>query len=443
MANRLNLNWKLEWSDERSAYVTDYLKVIPFKPDEEELEMMGKYILWGKDRETGLNGRQRGLVLETRAGTWDTKETDSLDALMETPGFNEASILQVGAVPLKTIKETFSRSDARKSAPPNVLSSLESLWRAIDQAELITSFYDLAHNKRTCPIRQPLLDRFSSEELEKLKERATHLSSYQYLKERHNLVEMRREQYTLRDSYVSPMLIQSEPSFTRYEPPMFGNEIRVKPFGIAYQHRYIDKKIFNEERFPKPDDFSEEELKEILERIWKKEPDLCQQLEFDFTNTDHLYKLFEIWSELCADAEDLRDGLSDDSNIREFLRVARTYKNLAKLEPIHQDILDLKIQKKSNQDIVDFINKKYSKNYKVNYISTLYCKKCLEAIAQAARDHMEVIENIFYPENFKTCKDCGETFLLNEKNFVKRHRSADGFSPRCKKCEKALRDRRK
>ena len=104
MANRLNLNWKLEWSDERSAYVTDYLKVIPFKPNEEELEMMGKYILWGKDRETGLNGRQRGLVLETRAGTWDTKETDSLDALMETPGFNEASILQVGAAPLKTIK---------------------------------------------------------------------------------------------------------------------------------------------------------------------------------------------------------------------------------------------------------------------------------------------------------------------------------------------------
>lgn len=53
------------------------------------------------------------------------------------------------------------------------------------------------------------------------------------------------------------------------------------------------------------------------------------------------------------------------------------------------------------------------------------------------------MENIFFPENFKTCKDCGRVFLRNELNFVRKSKSSDGFSPRCKECEKLLRERRK
>ena len=210
--NRLKLNWKLEWRDERVHFIESYLDSLNFKPTEDELTTMGNYILWGKDRKTGLNGRQEGLELETRAGTWDTKTPESLEALLESPTFNEASILP-NSIPLKIPHETFSRKETRKNAPPQILQEFEALWRQIDEAELITSFYDLDHGKRKLPIRQSLLDRFSEAELNTIKEASTHLSNYTYLKKRHELVELRRQQYMLKDSYSPVMLIQDEPFF--------------------------------------------------------------------------------------------------------------------------------------------------------------------------------------------------------------------------------------
>ena len=66
-------------------------------------------------------------------------------------------------------------------------------------------------------------------------------------------------------------------------------------------------------------------------------------------------------------------------------------------------------------------------------------KKILPQIAETAAFHKEVCENLFFPENFKKCIDCGETLLLTERNWVRRRRANDGFAPRCKKCEKIRR----
>ncbi|MBQ4122247.1 hypothetical protein IJD44_00760 [bacterium] len=63
------------------------------------------------------------------------------------------------------------------------------------------NFYDLAHNKRKLEPRPELINKFSPKEIEQIKEKAKHLNQYSYLKRRHLLVELRREQFTLRDSY--------------------------------------------------------------------------------------------------------------------------------------------------------------------------------------------------------------------------------------------------
>jgi len=470
LLNRLNLNWKLEWSDERSAFLASYLNSIPFTPNAEELDTMSKYVLWGKNRQTGLNGRQEGLELETRSGTWDSHEVESLEALLDSPTFNENSILSADMAPPRLNKEVFSRNLARKNAPPLILSALEEIWRQIDELELITSLYDLHHNKRTTPIRQKLLDRFDSAQINSIDEASTHLSIYAYLQKRHQLVDLRRQQYTLKDSYAPTLIFQLEPALSKPDTPTFGNEIEVRPFGID-NGTLLDRKIFNQERFPRPDDFTEEDLKQITKQIWKRTSSLTSAPAastsaqtsssasssassstsssflsspyFDFTDPKHLYALYSNFSELDDLASNLTSSLSETSTIREFLRAASTYRKLAHLDPIHEDILTLKIAKKSNNQIADLINAKYSKSYKPNYISTLYCQKCLEGIAQAARDHFEVMENIMFEENFKKCKDCGEVLLLSEKNFVRRHRANDGFSPRCKRCEKLARERKK
>lgn len=87
-ANRLQLDFKITTTDERVAFLDQYLQQPQFvakPPTEEELETMGNYLLWGKDPETGLNAKQAGIVdIETKHGTWD-KNTgiESLEGLME------------------------------------------------------------------------------------------------------------------------------------------------------------------------------------------------------------------------------------------------------------------------------------------------------------------------------------------------------------------------
>lgn len=58
---------------------------------------MADYLLWGKDPVTGKNGKQSGLDLKSKRGTWDDSPTESLDALMEMPTFNEAALSALGS----------------------------------------------------------------------------------------------------------------------------------------------------------------------------------------------------------------------------------------------------------------------------------------------------------------------------------------------------------
>ena len=113
--------------------------------------------------------------------------------------------------------------------------SFLSLFAEIDRIDLMCEEYDLLHGKRTKPIRTELLNKFSEEELRPLRERVTHWNQYHYLKQRHQLVELRREQYTLRDSYRKIMLTQDDDAYV--EPPIvdFDAGIEVLPLGLKYK----------------------------------------------------------------------------------------------------------------------------------------------------------------------------------------------------------------
>ena len=206
-ANRLQLDFKLVTTDERAAFLEEYLKQPQFMkkpPTEDELETMGNYLLWGKDPVTGLNAKQAGLVdIETKHGTWDKNSNiESLEELMESPTFNEATLSPVNTiVPLKSKRESFSRAEALKNCPDFMVDTYQTLFRQIDELDLTINYYELAHNRRKNPPREELINKFSQEEQNALAERATHWNQYKYLKMRHELVELRREQYTLRDSY--------------------------------------------------------------------------------------------------------------------------------------------------------------------------------------------------------------------------------------------------
>ena len=101
-ANRLQLDFKLVTTEERAAFLEQYLRQPQFTtrpPTEDELETMGNYVLWGKDPATGLNAKQSKLIdIETKYKTWDkNSNTESLEALMEMPTFNEGALTAIGS----------------------------------------------------------------------------------------------------------------------------------------------------------------------------------------------------------------------------------------------------------------------------------------------------------------------------------------------------------
>ena len=149
--NRLRLDFSLNTNSERSEFLNRYLEQKEFQlrpPTEDELELMANYVLWGKDPQSGLNVKQEKYIqLESKNKTWDTHEDESLDALIEQPTFNEAQLLQ--GAPYKTPKVVFSRKEMRDTAPPHLLDRFEQLWAQIDELDLLTSFYDLEHGRRT------------------------------------------------------------------------------------------------------------------------------------------------------------------------------------------------------------------------------------------------------------------------------------------------------
>ena len=245
--NRLKLDFTLTTSTERSAFLEEYLRSDTFMkkpPTEDELEMMGNYVLWGKDPNTGLNAQQEGLCqIDTKHGTWDKNNAiESLDGLMEQPTFNEATLQPIDIVPYKTKREVFSRSEALAEAPEYIKPTLTELFDRIDRIDLAINYYDLAHGKRINPPRPELLNTFNAAEQQELEEWASKWNQYTYLKQRHLLVELRREQYTIRDSFHETRLVEPD-VVAPVAPPELGCDIPVFPLGMK-NHGYAAGLVF-------------------------------------------------------------------------------------------------------------------------------------------------------------------------------------------------------
>ena len=446
MINRLHLDFQLETATERREFLNEYLKRTEFqlKPlSEEELEMCGNYLLWGKD-EDGKNSVQKKIVeIKTKKGTWDKKEDESLDALLEQPTFNEAQTFNTTGAPTKITREVFSRSKALKEAPPQLIPIFKDLFYQIDKLDLTLNYYDLAHGKRKNPPREELLQQFTPEEQLQLQEEASSLNQYKYLKMRHLLVELRRQQFTLKDSYSSIIQRHTVPS-AQFLPTniSFENEVVVFPFGVnAEKKNKISSLIFRDNY--DPNSYTEEELKLISKYIWEKKEQFSNitsnQFIIDFRNLEHIYNIFQLYYDL--EDETFKKELESETD--SLLNTLKFYIKKANLSDIHREILELKIQKKRNQDISSYINQKYNKSYTSNYISTIFRQKIIREINEAAQYHEELISDIFFPENFKKCNDCGEILLCSTHNFVKKSRSKDGYANRCKRCDKKIREQAK
>lgn len=439
--NRLRLDFSLSTTTERINFLNNYLtqkQFIDNPPTDEELDMMGKYILWGKDPITGKNGKQMGFHIETKHGTWDDDKLESLDALMEQPTFNEAALSELGTTQYRVKKEVFSREEALKNCDDTLRDQFNSLFHAIDELELSIAFYELNHGKRTKDVRAELLKRFTEEELNTLREKVTHWNQYKYLRKRHQLVDMRREQYTLRDSYKKTHFSMPTEQYVEPDWMEFDVEVEVLPLGLKQQNE-VSGLVFHKWTELIPANYNEQNLKQISDLYWQKQqfaPSASQQW-IDFRELEHVYQLLNYMFELEDSAAEGRL----ESNTSPLLDTLQFYIEQADLTDIQREILDMKLNKKKNTDIAWDINHKYNKTYTPNYISTIFRQRIIPRINEAAVYHEKIISNIFFAEEFKQCTCCGEVLMRCTENFTRKSRANDGYSARCKRCEKKARQK--
>lgn len=444
--NRLRLDFSLEYIDERIDFINNYIKNEIFKKKpitDAEAETISNYVLWGKHRDDGKNGVQRkDFEIDTKSKIWSGNENvESLDALIESPTFDENTIMRPGDVRTKITRTVFSRDEARARIDKSLLPQLEALFRQIDETDLIINFYDLAHNKRTKPIRDELLERFSEEEQSHFQQIGETISQRYYLKLRHLLVELRQQQYQFKDSYTN--LVSKDPSTGRfpYNPkdfePILGVDIPVFPLGIK-NPGFVSEKLFVPLSQLVPANFSEEELKEVSDLIWSHR-ERPKTPHFDFFELEHLYNALL----MLGDLQDTADRETLEHSMGNFIQTLEYYIEIAELSEAQREILDFKIKGDQNAQIAAVINSKYGKSYTVNYISTIFRQKILPAIIEAAQYHLRICENLFFPEEFKECNTCRRVLLRDSYNFVRKSRAKDGFTNRCKCCDKVDRERKK
>lgn len=430
--NRLNLDFSLSSDEARAEYVQTYVQNFDVeKPlTNSELEKIADYLLWGKNSEGLSSDKSANIELKS---TWSSRPLVSLDELRESPAFNEDSIHPISETPTKTTKQKFSRSLARKNAPPHILALLEPLWREIDEIDFQISTYEVQTGKKE-KVRDDLCAQFTSSELQNLEEKSKLLNPYSYLKLKRLLIEKRREQFTFQDFYQTKLQRFIPHTYNPLETPTFDADIPIYPLGLKGTSS-LARALFPEGRLPIPSDIKSEKDLELLSiQIWKPRASRF----FDFEDLSHIQNLVKIWDSL----EEGLDSLPLESTLCVLFETFDWYKSLADLTPLEEDVFNLKMAHQQNQPIVEYINKKYNKTYNSNYVSTIFHQKALLKICATATTHREHAENLFFPENFKRCRDCGRTLLLDTKYFMRRQSSRDGYSCRCKKCDRLLRYKR-
>lgn len=441
MANRLHLDFSIQSTDGRRDFVNEYVtqpqfQRVPLTSD--ELETIANYILWGKDPD-GLNVTQRGEIqIETRNKTWQRDDTESLDALMESPTFSEASLRRPTEARTRIAREVFDRKKTLSECPAHLVPVFEDLFKRIDTIELMLNYYEFSHGRRKEPPRIALLKRFTQEELANAETIASKWNQFKYLKQRHLIVELRREQFTLRDTYIEKHMRRTpiEPEIDPVDPD-FDAEIPVFPLGLKTGP--VGALLFKEEKDLNPSTYNDSDLQKVLQFYWSKKSESRPVIFFDFGNLEHIYELFGQLNEL----EESIGALPVNSNLGKLLDTLKYYIEMTDLTEAQREILDLKINKTKNQDIADIINKKYDKSYTANYISTIFRQKIIPRINETAEFHAKIIENLSFPENFKKCTGCGKVLLIDPDKFVRKSRSKDGFSTRCKICDRNDRQKKK
>lgn len=421
MKKAYSLDYSIERDIDRVRAVKDILDQLPTDPTSTELEQMGSYILYGKD-ENGKNAVQRGETYDGNSRRFNSfkraeDKVISLDEVLDNPladqqkleSPHKRSVYNAKKTPIrrpKYNKKTGELIDIGDGDIPGI----QDLWERIDHLEHWIAILE----KRIPPDETTTI---------------IEVDSYRLYQLKHQLIDMRRHQYYLRDSY-KPTLF-----FVGADHP---------------RQQFIDWSSDSEYWMPR-DQWERKVSNSLLSSISKNIEDyetrineqgeievkwVVRRHTFDWEDPKHIKALISNYDQLY---DYFKEKLTTYG--RTLIFDFERYLEMANLTDLRKFILDCKIKKMSYQEISELMEARFGFTYNENHLSEIVAREIPEKIAATATKHRLILETP--KEQLKKCYRCGRWLPRNKLFFARNMTRKDGFSSNCKECERLKRIERK
>lgn len=395
-----NLDFNIETSNERRDFIAskDLTKLT-----QKELKLCSNYILYGKDPNKDMTSvvDRKEVQIKTKFQSYSKKEPISLDALLESPTFNE-NLLKPKPTIYKKVKPTIDKEKAKD------IPGMAELWEQIRKT-------------------QDLLEENTGKKERSENSKILTQKEIYYLK--HHLIELRKQQYYLMDSVVQTM-----------PPPQNKAE---------YFSNIIDLQM-NYKVYPRGTMRSENDIEFKTPRIERNYGGAATDIEkeisikkennkpyFNFLDKEHIYYLILNYWDIKAAIQEI-----PDSPLWNLLWTLDFYIEKANLNEQQALIVRDKKLRLLNKEIAKDLMDELGIYHQENYISTIW-NKITQQIADAAELNYDEWLSRNYDKCWKKCNTCGRELLRDPRNFVRKTKAPDGLTNKCKCCDRITRQGRK
>ena len=413
MKRKYSLDYSIQRDCQRVAAVANILDTLQTDPTPAQLEQMGSYILYGKD-ENGLNAAKRGEIMtnNTRYQSYRKKEDKnmSLDELLDKPTADQQSLRDMTqkrtyTVPKQTIaRPRYSKSGELIDPGDSDIPGMTELWDSIDRLERTIATYkgQLAPTEDT-----PQLN-----------------SDYRLYQLKHWLIDLRRHQYYLKDSY-KPALHFLALDRPRAQYIDWSQDCAYWMTFQQWQDR-VDNALLHTIS-QNIDDYQSKVTPTGVFVKW-----VVRQHTFDWEDP------FQV-AALINNYDLLYDTFRDKINTygRTFIFDFQRYRALANLNEVQEFLLTRKIQHIPYYLVLQELEKKFGITYNENHMSFIMARTIPKLIATAAKKARILAQTP--PQQLKTCYRCKKQLPRTTLFFSRNASRKDGFSSNCKDCDKQRR----
>lgn len=411
MKKKFSLNYDIYSDQDRVKEINKILDNLNSTPSNSDLELMANYILYGKD-ENNTNAIQRKETYEEKKRYNSFKKAsekvESLDAIMDNPMMDQIGFKAMDEKYVyKKIKPSIKRPKFNKEGQiidlgDSQIPGMEQLWEAIDRLQKIINIAD----GKIPPDENPIIT-----------------DSYKLYKMRHQLIELRRDQYYLKDLFAPTIkFLNCKPT-----PPQLIDWDSDSFYWISKEEweKKVNSSYIKVSKNPNDYEWREDGMVKWVVR----------HHTFDWENPTHIKYLIDNYSAIWQMAYD-----QPYSDARILIMDFDRYQTMADLSPLRQHILNRKIDKWTYLNILRELDKEWNIQYNENHICTIVTTEIPQKIAKIARRNRLLLETPI--EERKTCTICKRALPKDYLFFGKNSGRRDGFSSSCKECEKKRRIRR-